>query len=250
MATEELVIAGLTKRFGGLVALDDVSFTVNRGEIVGLIGPNGAGKTTLFNCITGFLKVDAGQIRFRGTPITNWPSHRICRIGLARTFQVVQILAGLTVVENAMVGAFLKNPRAADARKKALQVLSQLGLGAKADSVARGLTLPEKKRLEVAMCLCTEPQLLMLDEAMAGLTPTEVHDAVGLLRELRERGITLIIVEHVMEAIMPIADRLIVLESGRTIAEGTPSEILSNERVIAAYLGEKYARRQRSESKL
>ncbi len=250
VAVEELVIEGLTKRFGGLVALKDISFSVNRGEIVGLIGPNGAGKTTLFNCLTGFLRIDAGQVRFRGTSITNWPSHRICRIGLARTFQVVQILTGLTVVENVMVGAFLKCSRTRDARRKAFEVLSHLGLDAKADNIAGGLTLPEKKRLEVAMCLATDPELLMLDEAMAGLTPTEVHEAVKVLKELRERGMTLIVVEHVMEAIMPIADRLVVLESGHKVAEGTPDEVLSDERVIAAYLGDKYAQRRRLESKL
>lgn len=247
---EELVIEGLTKRFGGLEALKDISFSVNRGEIVGLIGPNGAGKTTLFNCLTGFLRIDAGQVRFQGTAITNWPAHRICRLGVVRTFQVVQILTGLTVLENVMVGAFLNHSRTADARSKALEVLSQLGMDAKADSAAGGLTLPEKKRLEVAMCLATDPRLLMLDEAMAGLTPTEVHEAVNALKALRQRGMTLIVVEHVMEAIMPIADRLIVLESGRKVAEGTPEEILSNERVIAAYLGDKYARRQRVESQL
>ncbi|MGE5552973.1 MAG: ABC transporter ATP-binding protein [Betaproteobacteria bacterium] len=247
MAVEELVIEGLTKRFGGLEALKDISFSVRRGEIVGLIGPNGAGKTTLFNCLTGFLRIDAGRVSYRSLNITNWPAHRICRLGMARTFQVVQILSGLTVLENVMVGAFLRHSRAADARAKALQVLAQLGLGAKADSLAGGLTLPEKKRLEVAMCLATDPELLMLDEAMAGLTPTEVHEAVQVLKELRERGMTLIVVEHVMEAIMPIADRLIVLESGHKVAEGTPEQILSDERVIAAYLGDKYARRKRCE---
>lgn len=243
-AVEELVIEGLTKRFGGLEALKDISFAVNRGEIVGLIGPNGAGKTTLFNCVTGFLRIDAGRVAFRGTSITNWPSHRICRAGLTRTFQVVQILTGLTVLENVMVGAFLRHSRTEEARRKARQVLSELGMAGKADSVAGGLTLPEKKRLEVAMCLATDPQLLMLDEAMAGLTPTEVHEAVGVLKELRERGLTLIVVEHVMEAVMPVADRLVVLESGQKIAEGKPEEILSNERVIAAYLGDKYAQRR------
>jgi branched-chain amino acid transport system ATP-binding protein len=248
VGVEELVIEGLTKRFGGLVALKDISFTVNRGEIVGLIGPNGAGKTTLFNCLTGFLRVDAGRVAFRGTGITNWPSHRICKLGVTRTFQVVQILTGLTVLENVMVGAFLRHPRADEARERALQVLAQLGMEARADSLAGGLTLPEKKRLEVAMCLATDPKLLMLDEAMAGLTPTEVLDSVKLLKDLRALGITLIVVEHVMEAIMPVADRLIVLESGQTIAAGRPEEILANERVIAAYLGDKYAQRRRLES--
>lgn len=247
---EELVIEGLSKRFGGLEALKDISFSVKRGEIVGLIGPNGAGKTTLFNCLTGFLKIDAGQVRFRGTAITNWPAHRICRLGMARTFQVVQILTGLTVLENVMVGSFLKHSRTADARQKAFEVLSQLGMEAKADSVAGGLTLPEKKRLEIGMCLATDPQLLMLDEAMAGLTPTEVREAIEIIKSLRNRGMTLIIVEHVMEAIMPIADRLIVLESGQKVAEGPPEEILSSERVIAAYLGDRYAQRKRAESQL
>ncbi|MCR4424707.1 MAG: ABC transporter ATP-binding protein [Firmicutes bacterium] len=243
---EELVVQGLTKRFGGLVALSDVSFTVRPREIKGLIGPNGAGKTTLFNCVTGFLKVDAGSVRLGPQSITNWQPNRVCGLGIARTFQVVQVLQGLTVLENVMVGAYLRRGRTGPARRKAFEVLKRVGMEQKAESPAGGLTLPEKKRLEVAMCLATEPRILMLDEAMAGLTPTEINEAVALIRSLRDEGMALVVVEHVMEAIMPIADSVMVLESGCKIAEGPPAEIVRDERVIAAYLGEKYAKRNSS----
>ncbi|OQB48218.1 MAG: Lipopolysaccharide export system ATP-binding protein LptB [Firmicutes bacterium ADurb.Bin153] len=239
----ELVVKNVTKRFGGLTAVNDVSFTVRGGEILGLIGPNGAGKTTLFSCLTGFHRPDGGSVEFEGRDIAGWSPNNICSIGIARTFQVVQILQGMTVLENVQVGAFLRHPGAAAARDKAIKVLDKVGMSKRASVKAVNLTLPEKKRLEVAMCLATDPKVLMLDESMAGLTPTEIQEATGMLRQLRKDGLALIVVEHVMEAIMPISDRIMVLDSGAKIAEGTPGEIAKDERVISAYLGDKYVKR-------
>jgi branched-chain amino acid transport system ATP-binding protein len=239
----ELTVSTLTKRFGGLVAVNQVSFSVASGEILALIGPNGAGKTTLFNCLTGFYRIDQGSVKFCGTDITNWPPHKICRLGIARTFQVVQILQRMTVLENVMVGAYLRNSHTPAARETALEVLDRLGMSQRADSLAVNLTLPEKKRLEVAMALSTKPKILMLDESMAGLNPTEIMDSANMIRSLRDEGLGLVVVEHVMEAIMPIADRVMVLDSGTKIAEGAPQEIVNNPRVISAYLGDKYAKR-------
>jgi len=241
----ELVVTGLTKRFGGLVALNDASFSVRSGEILGLIGPNGAGKTTLFNCLTGFIRTDGGSVEFDGHPITNWSPNRICALGIARTFQVVQVLQGMTVLENVMVGAYLRDGRTSVAQRRAAEVLDRVGMGDKADMTAVNLTLPAKKRLEVAMCLATGPKVLMLDESMAGLTPTEIHESSAMIRRLRDEGMALVVVEHVMEAIMPIADRVMVLDSGNKIAEGAPAEIVRDPRVVSAYLGDKYAERIR-----
>ncbi|HON42212.1 MAG TPA: ABC transporter ATP-binding protein [Bacillota bacterium] len=241
----ELVVTGLTKRFGGLLALNGVSFSVRSGEILGLIGPNGAGKTTLFNCLTGFLRIDGGSVEFDGRPITYWSPNRICALGIARTFQVVQVLQGMTVLENVMVGAYLRDGRTAVAQRRAAEVLDRVGMGDKADMIAVNLTLPAKKRLEVAMCLATGPSILMLDESMAGLTPTEIHESSAMIRSLRDEGMALVVVEHVMEAIMPIADRVMVLDSGNKIAEGAPAEIVRDPRVVSAYLGDKYAERIR-----
>ena len=234
----KLVATGVTKRFGGLTALNEVSFTVGSGEILALIGPNGAGKTTLFNCLTGFLKVDGGTVEYNGLNITNWAPNRICGLGVSRTFQVVQVLQGMTVLENVMVGAYLRHPRTAPARESAIAALERVGMLDRADALAVNLTLPEKKRLEVAMSLATEPKVLMLDESMAGLTPTEAAEASQMIRSLRDEGLALIVVEHVMEAIMPIADRVIVLDSGTKIAEGSPAEVVSNPRVKSANLGD------------
>ena len=225
-------------RFGGLLANHDVTFDIYPGEILGLIGPNGAGKTTLFNCISGFLRPTEGTVLFKGENITGMKPHQICHRGLVRTFQITQPLRDLTVLENVMVGAFARYPQTHQAREKAKEILHLTGLWAKRNRMGSELTIPDRKRLEIARALGAEPELLILDEAMAGLTPTEVQEAVELVRNIQAQGTTLFIIEHVMEAIMPIADRIVVLDAGRLIAEGPPSEIVHNERVIEAYLGE------------
>lgn len=234
-----LSVQGVSKRFGGLTANDDISFEVNEGEIVGLIGPNGAGKSTLFNCIAGYYPADSGRILFRGRSISGMPPERICREGIARTFQIVRIFRDMTVLQNVMVGAFLGAPLRRDAERAAVEVLARVGLSEKAGANAAGLTVAEQKRVQLARALATRPVLLLLDEGMAGLTPQETAEAVELIRSLRSDGLTMIVVEHVMEVVMPISNRVVVLDSGRKIAEGEPKEIVRNERVIKAYLGEK-----------
>lgn len=240
MARPLLEVTGLTMRFGNLAANDNVSFNVHRGEIVALIGPNGAGKTTCFNCISGFLRPTAGRVVFDGIDITGMRPYHICRLGLTRTFQIVKTLRDMTVEESVMTGAFLRARGKREAREVAAEVLELTGLLDKRAKPGRGLTIAERKRLEIARALATRPKLLMLDEAMAGLNPTEIKDAMDLCLRLREAGLTLVVVEHIMEAIMPISDRVIVLSSGQKIAEGTPEEVTANEDVIKAYLGEKY----------
>ncbi len=235
-----LEIKGVTKRFGGLVANDDISFDVRDGEIVGVIGPNGAGKSTLFNCITGFYRPNAGKIVFHGTDITHRSAHRICKMGIARTFQIVQIISDMTVLENVMTGAFLRCARSRAAREAADGVLEFVGLDRKRDATSTELTIADKKRLEVAMALATQPKVLMLDEAMAGLTPVELKEMIRLVRAVREKGLTLVIVEHVMEAVMELSDRVIVINSGKKIMEGSPAEVVVNPEVVQAYLGERY----------
>jgi len=235
-----LEVRGVTKRFAGLVANDDVSFSVGEGEIVSIIGPNGAGKSTLFACVTGFHRPNAGQVLWRGRDITGFPADRVCRMGIARTFQIVQVIGDMTVLENVMTGAFLRSPRRAAARRRAEEVLAVTGLVDRHDFLGTSLTIADKKRLEVAMALATAPRLLMLDESMAGLTPVELQQIIALLREVRRRGVTLVIVEHVMEAVMQLSDRVIVLNSGRKLAEGTPREVVADPRVVQAYLGERY----------
>lgn len=235
-----LEVQGVTKRFGGLLANDDVSFTVNDGEIVSIIGPNGAGKSTLFNCITGFYPPNSGRIVYRGKDITRFGADRICKLGIARTFQIVQIISDMTVLENVMTGAFLRSARRGPVRQRAEEVLQFTGLIEKRDAAATALTIADKKRLEVSMALATQPKLLMLDEAMAGLTPVELKEMMALIRKVRGRGITLVIVEHVMEAVMELSDRVIVITSGKKIVEGPPREIVVNKEVIQAYLGERY----------
>ncbi len=235
-----LTVSNLTKRFGGLVANNEVSLEVNQGEIVGLIGPNGAGKTTLFNCISGFYKLDGGSVVFDGRDITRFGADRVCREGIARTFQIVKTFKDMPVLENVMVGAFCRTPSPEKARQDALKTLDLVGLAEKKDLPGGSLTLAEKKRLELARALATHPKLLMLDEVMAGLNPAEVRQALDLLRGINDQGITLIIVEHVMEAIMTISHRIAVLDYGKKIAEDVPTAIAQNEEVIKAYLGERY----------
>ncbi|HEX8042682.1 ABC transporter ATP-binding protein [Candidatus Deferrimicrobium sp.] len=234
-----LSVGGVTKRFGGLSANDDISFDVARGEIVGLIGPNGAGKSTLFSCIAGYYPVTSGTIDFNGNRISGLPPETICRKGIARTFQIVHVFKEMSVLENVMVGAFLSTSSRREAMAHSQAVLDRVALSGKADSFARSLTVSEQKRVQLARALATRPKLLLLDEVMAGLTPQETAEAAGLVRSFREDGITMVIVEHVMEVVMPISDRVVVLDYGKKIAEGAPEEIVRNELVIKAYLGEK-----------
>ncbi len=230
----------VVKRFGGLVAVNQVSFELYEGEILGLIGPNGAGKTTLFNCINGIYRPEEGRIFFRGTDITGWSPSRLAHMGMARTFQIVRPLAELTVRENVMVGAAFGEKRLplSQTARVADEVLAFLGLADRADQLAGSLNVAQKKRLELARALASQPRLLLLDEVLAGLNPTEVDEMVETIRRIREQGITILMIEHVMRAIMNLSDRILVLDFGELIAEGTPEEIAQNERVIKAYLGD------------
>jgi branched-chain amino acid transport system ATP-binding protein len=238
-----LEVRDVTKKFGELVANDRVSFTVEAGTIVGLIGPNGAGKTTLFNCVSGLYPVTDGRIFFDGAEVTGLPSYRIARMGAVRTFQVVRPLKDMTVFDNVLVGAFLHGAGGAQARETAENCIRMCNLTEYADKSSGDLPIGGKKRLELARALATRPKLLMLDEVMAGLTSTEVKAALEIIQHIREKGITLLIVEHVMEAIMPIADKVVVLDGGIKIAEGPPDRIIDDERVISAYLGAKFSQR-------
>ncbi|GAC1659734.1 MAG: ABC transporter ATP-binding protein [Candidatus Elarobacter sp.] len=229
------------KRFGGLHAVKDVSLTVGPGEIVGLIGPNGAGKTTLFSCIAGYHRVSAGSIVFDGHEIANRPAFEICRAGVARTFQVVKPFARMTVLQSVMVGTFLHHRDTVTARRSALAVLERLHMTHLAGVEAHSLTLVLKKRLEVARALATEPRLLLLDEVMAGLSPGEVPEILDVIRAINAGGVTVLFVEHIMAAVMTIANRVVVLHHGELLADGTPAEVSRDPQVVSAYLGEEYA---------
>ncbi|MBE0603999.1 MAG: ABC transporter ATP-binding protein [Deltaproteobacteria bacterium] len=235
-----LEVQGVTKRFGGLTANEDISFSVAEREILSVIGPNGAGKSTLFNCITGFYPPDGGKVLFRGKDITGASAHKICKMGIVRTFQIVQVISDMTVLENVMTGAYLRTYSNREVRAKAEEILKFVGLYEKRDYLGTAITIADKKRLEVAMALGTQPTVLMLDEAMAGLTPVELKEMIALLRKVRDNGVTLIIVEHVMEAVMELSDRVVVINSGRKIVEGAPKDIVRNPEVIQAYLGDRY----------
>ena len=234
-----LEVEGISKSFRGLRAVSDVTFAVPEGEIAGLIGPNGAGKTTCFNVIAGTFSADHGSVRFDGQSIHPSRPDRICAAGIGRTFQIVKPFAGLSVVDNVMVGGLLREHTASAARAVSLQILEKLGLGPKRDELASSLTLPDRKRLEVARALATRPKLLLLDEVMAGLRPTECDQIVAVFRELnRAEGLTILLIEHVMRAVMALAQKIVVLHHGEVIAQGAPQDVVRDPAVLECYLGE------------
>jgi branched-chain amino acid transport system ATP-binding protein len=230
----------ISKRFGGLWALKQVNIQIKEKEILGIIGPNGAGKTTLFNVITGFVKPDEGRVIAFGKDITGKEPYEICKLGIARTFQVPKPFPNLTVLENVAIGALIRSKSVNEAVEKAKEILDLVGLSHKKDVYGRDLTVLEMKRLELAKALATEPKILLLDEVMAGLKPAEVDEVLQVIKSIRKRGITVVIIEHVMRAVQSVCERVVVLDRGKVIAEGTPEEVSRNDEVIKSYLGREY----------
>jgi branched-chain amino acid transport system ATP-binding protein len=233
-----LQVDGVSKSFGGLAALANVTFSVSKGEILGLIGPNGAGKTTLFNVVNGFYPPSKGEVFFKEEKISHLKPHQICKLGIGRTFQVVKPLQRMTVLDNVIASAFLRAKNKAHAEEIAVEGLKFTGLYEDRNLISKGLPLGKRKRLEVARALATQPEMLLMDESFAGLNPTEINDQIEIIRQIRKKGITIMVIEHHMRVIMSISDRIVVLNYGVKIAEGTPSEIGKNSLVIEAYLGE------------
>jgi branched-chain amino acid transport system ATP-binding protein len=236
-----LEVQRVNKSFGGLVAVHNFDMTVEKGEIVGLIGPNGAGKTTVFNIIAAFYQPDSGRVIFEGKELLRMKPYRVCALGIGRTFQVTKPFVNNTVLENVMVGAFSRTSHTSEAREKALEILNFLEFLEYKDAMGHELTTANHKRLELARALATQPRLLLLDEAMAGLNPTEKLHLLDLLRRVRDQGITLLVVEHDMKAVMTICERIVLLHRGEKLVEGTPQQVANNPQAIAAYLGEEYA---------
>ena len=236
-----LDVQGLTRHFGGVSAISDLSFSVNEGEILGLIGPNGAGKTTVFNLVTGFLRPLTGAIRLDGQSVVGLRPHAVARKGIARTFQIVKPFPGLSALENVTLAAFLRHPARRDAEAEATAVLGRVGLAGRLNEIASQLTLMDQKRLEMAKALATRPRLLLLDEPMGGLNATEVDVASELVERIRASGVTIVLVEHVMKAIMRISDRVVVINQGEKIAEGPPARVVEDPAVLAAYFGKRVA---------
>lgn len=240
MAATLLDVKGISKGFGGVQAVKDVSLRVEENEILGLIGPNGAGKTTAFNLIAGYLKPDSGQIIFEGQDIAGKKPWDICGVGIARTFQLSKPFGGLSVVENLMVGRFLRQQDRAANRAKAEEVCAFLGMASKGDTEAHNLTAFDRRKLELGRALCTQPKLLLMDEVVAGATPTEASEMIELVFKVRSQGVGILIVEHVMKVIMSLSDRVVVLDHGEMIADGPPKEVVSQPDVLKAYFGERY----------
>jgi branched-chain amino acid transport system ATP-binding protein len=249
--TAQLELRGVTKRFGGVAAVDGVTLEVDKGEIVGIIGPNGAGKTTLLNCVSGLYRPDSGDIRWQGASIAGLAPHRIAKLGIGRTFQIVKPFGSMTVRENAVVGALFGSAGGRRGPKEAFEladhVLELVGLEDKSGLAVSALTIPDRKRLEVARAVATRPHLLLLDEVMAGLNSVEVDDALEMVRAVHATGVTVVLIEHVMRVIVGVCRRVVVLDFGQVLAQGEPEAVLRDERVIEAYLGERYARRLRME---
>jgi len=235
-----LEVKDLTKNFGGLTAIGDVSFNIEKGEIIGIIGPNGAGKTTLFNLLTGFLRPDAGAIVFKGEEITGLKPHKIAKRGMARTFQITQSFPNLTVLENVKIGAYCRINSSLDATEAALRVLATVDLYEQRNELASVLPIGHRKSLELAKALATNPELILLDEVVAGLNTKESNLMIAAIKNIQQQGITVLLIEHAMKAIMSLSDRIVVIHYGEKIAEGVPGEISKNRKVIEAYLGEEY----------